>query len=74
MDDLRPLAPSVNERRNHFGRVLQIGVHVHDGIAGRRRHTREHAFRDAEPPGHVEDLHARIPVALVQQNRERVVC
>ena len=56
---------------NHFGRILQVGVHVDHGVAGGRGHAGEHAFGHAEAPRHVQDLDARIPFALAEQEIER---
>ena len=59
--------------RNDLGRILQIGVHVHDGITSRYLHAGQHALCHTEPPRHVQHLHPWIPRAFANQQIERPI-
>jgi hypothetical protein len=67
VDDVGAVAPPLEQQRNDLRRILQVGVHVDDRLASGRRHSRQHPFRDAKPPRHVENLDSRVSFSLGQQ-------
>ena len=60
VDDVAPGPPVVEHRRDHLGRVLEIGVEHHDGVAAGVVEAGGERRLVAEVPRQVDDAHPRV--------------
>ena len=70
VDDVIPLLPDADELRDHLGRVLQVAVHQHDGLAARVIDPGRDGGLVAEVPAQVQDDQA-IVVARPARRSDR---
>ena len=60
VDDVEALVPAARRARDHLGRVLEVGVHEHDGVAARRVEAGRERGLMAEVPREPEQAQALV--------------